>query len=1330
MKNISKYLLSIVLIMVLIVSNSAIVFGINIDSNNPYVIKSKLEKDLVRQSINLNDEVRIIVELKQEPIINYATKIGCSLNELNEKKVMDLTNTLVKEQEDLKASIKSKNVDIKYHNEFINVFNGFSATVLASDALKIEKLQNVKRISIANKYEAPEVTEELANLEMVRAPLTWSNGYNGEGMVVAVLDTGIDITHKDLRLSDDTKERLSKDLVYSIAKENNLKGKYFSRKIPYGYNFADNNSTVKEYGSFSHGMHVAGTVAANGTDETNGIRGVAPEAQILAMKVFSNDPYTSGYTFGDILVKAIDESIIMGVDALNMSLGLTSSFVLPDDPEQEAVTRATENGVICAISAGNSTRFASTNKSNPYPYASNPDIGVVGAPGLTAESVQVASIENTHDVYSASILVNGTYLAADIKGTSNISEYFGTKDIEFIDAGRGLEIDKLECEGKIVVSELGYKNYSAIAADAEKKGALAVIIYSAFGNPTSMPYAPYLNGMHIPIIGISKVSCETLLANYPKTNTIKVSNKKVQTVNPYTGISYFTSWGVTPNLDFKPDVTAPGGRIFSLAYNNSYTTLSGTSMASPHVAGGLALVLQKLKDTTDLSKIERVKMAKNLIINTAIPHEQKGEYQEEGWNNFTSPRRQGAGIMDIYSAVTTPVVAVDKESNLSKINFREIENNKAVRTISLTNYSKDTEATYDIKGSIATDCVITNDKGVNVNTTEAIALVKKNSTKSPISFSSNTLTIQPGETVDVDVIIDLNDVETAKGQSVEEIYENGYFAEGFIQFISKVDDIPDLNISYVGFNNQWDKAPLFDKTIYDDNSFYGYSKLVDNNDVVLGKTFDKIDKNTIAISPNNDGIKDNVNMEITLLRNAKDLSINVLDSNKNKLRTLHTTSYQIKNYYISETSKYYPVKKYSYGLWDGKKNYKVVADGLYYYEVKGCIDYEGARYDTMQIPIIVDTKMPVSADYIINYNTKEITITASDNEGGSGIALYKLWDEGTESFIITEANDTFDISSLELEKEYKLVIEDNAGNIFTSEKPVIVRDYDLIPPKVYLYTPDPLSVSSQSDVYVYGYAICNDGIKSISINDEPVSLNSYGGGSYSFTMMKQFPDGRNVIKIKAISEPLQEFEFERTFYIDSKAPEILINQEENITTSDEAITLSGIIKDNFPELRVSINDDLIFNQEVDYISYASNLKPVEYKLNETLPLEMGENIFVIQAKDFVNEIVTKEIKVTRILPPVEFSVSTGPLENVGIGYRYLELDINANELANFKVTIKNEESEVIDTITKENCKSVQVQWEPKDTNLEPGKYQAIIDASAGNKQSSKVIEFYYKTTKQ
>ena len=160
-------------------------------------------------------------------------------------------------------------------------------------------------------------------------------------------------------------------------------------------------------------------------------------------------------------------------------------------------------------------------------------------------------------------------------------------------------------------------------------------------------------------------------------------------------MSDFTSWGPILDLDFKPQVT-PGGDIRSTANNNEYKYMSGTSMASPHTAGIIALVLQHMKELKldNLTPKERAELAKQLVINTAKPQ----IYLSSGKDLIPfSPRRQGAGLVDVAAAVKTNVIVVN-EDNESTIPLKQINELTKQFTLKFKNYGNKEEI-YTVKAS-------------------------------------------------------------------------------------------------------------------------------------------------------------------------------------------------------------------------------------------------------------------------------------------------------------------------------------------------------------------------------------------------------------------------------------------------------------------------------------------------------------------------------------------------------------------------------------------------------------------------------------------------------
>jgi lactocepin len=597
--------------------------------------------------------------MERKPAIQIAQAQNKRYSTLSNAEKESIKDRLVSVQKSVKSAIAKKAIPVTYKESFTTVINGFSGEVKFGDIEDIKQLVEVKSVHIAHEYTRPNVDkgakpDMLYSKDMVNAKETWQDyGIKGEGTVVAVIDTGIDPSHKDMVLSPETKVDLTSSKVESTKETKGLKGKYFTEKVSYGYNYADHDSEIRHLGAEAsmHGMHVAGTVGANGDEANGGIKGVAPETQLLAMKVFGNDPGMPS-TFSDIYIKAIDDAIALGAD--DISLGSTASFVHADDPEQRAIVNAMNNGILCSISAGNSA-FAGDGARNPYKDSPNP--------------IAVFDKEK--------------------------------KDVVYVGDGQASNYEGKDVKGKVVfVVRTGDFNYSMIQAEAEKQGAAGVIVRGKVDHGDCVSMA--LNNPTIPLVTLNIADGNDLEAKAKAGKTIAVTfdGKAVSTDNAVAGqMSDFTSWGVTPSLDFKPEITAPGGKIYSTLNVNVYGVMSRTPMAAPHVAGGTALVMQLIANDVKVTGATRVKRAKNILMNTSRPQLDQGKYNAQlKTGNLYSPRREGAGLMDLRAAMKKPGVITETKSGEGKVSLKEI-GEKFTFTLDLKNYSIE-KVTYKLAGTV------------------------------------------------------------------------------------------------------------------------------------------------------------------------------------------------------------------------------------------------------------------------------------------------------------------------------------------------------------------------------------------------------------------------------------------------------------------------------------------------------------------------------------------------------------------------------------------------------------------------------------------------------
>lgn len=192
-----------------------------------------------------DDQVRVIVEVSEATGITYATQQGVEYAELSESVREELEAEALSEQAVVQNHIDNLNIDVNYHENFTTLLNGFSAEIPYGQLERIEDLPGVLNVEIVNEYERPEIIEPemISSVGQVRGPETWEEyGNVGENMVIGIIDSGIDPTHQDMVLSEGVEYSIDEEFLNDL----DLPGEFFSNKVPYGYNYYDQNTQVSD----------------------------------------------------------------------------------------------------------------------------------------------------------------------------------------------------------------------------------------------------------------------------------------------------------------------------------------------------------------------------------------------------------------------------------------------------------------------------------------------------------------------------------------------------------------------------------------------------------------------------------------------------------------------------------------------------------------------------------------------------------------------------------------------------------------------------------------------------------------------------------------------------------------------------------------------------------------------------------------------------------------------------------------------------------------------------------------------------------------------------
>ena len=721
------------------------------------------------------DLVEVIVVMEEQPLIKRAAAFGM---EGDMPAYMTMRSTVSTEQAMLRthdsaraqiASLCGGRADTDGY-DYTVVLNGFSMTMPYGKIAEAEELPGVKYIRESRTYNVP---EDQTSYDLAMANSTGMigsdvvndmsfAGADGAGTLVAILDTGIAESHE--AFSVEPKDLSAARYGTVSAMQAALNGAalssgvtdaadaWISAKIPYAYNYA--SMTTGGYSTAQpHGTHAAGIVAGNeytnayynqygnnlGQADTPDNAAVAsPSTSYSALSVASvNNAAVKSNYFKLGGADAADEDRIAFSQAVNASTGASLSII-------------------------DYLRTWSSDPSSNFPSFEYVVIGGIGA--------------------------DDDYAAAGITGATDLA-------------------------GKFVLVNRGSTTFEEKATIAKNYGAKGVIFVNNAANAGK--FAPAFNNYVLPSCGISLEDGEKLAAAENKTVTFGPTQgtywygdvpaeEQIPWVDTFPAsdaytMSDFSSWGPAPNLAIKPEISAPGGNIISSVIGGGYESYSGTSMATPHMAGAAALVRSYVKNVLGVTDAQALRdLTENLMMSTAVPgtNDSGAEF---------SPREQGAGLVNVENVVTTKAY-LSTAANADGVTRPKAElGSSGTGAFSFTfdvNNLTDEALTYTLSASSLTEGITVQD-GVKFSNQVSERLDESDFTVSCSGDTVNggTVYVPAGGTAAVTVDIQLS------ASYMDELYrnfENGNYCEGYV-YLQPTDGVT-LVIPYLGLVGDWATA--------------------------------------------------------------------------------------------------------------------------------------------------------------------------------------------------------------------------------------------------------------------------------------------------------------------------------------------------------------------------------------------------------------------------------------------------------------------------------------------------------------------------------------------
>ncbi|KHD45995.1 hypothetical protein NC01_02695 [Streptococcus uberis] len=848
---------------------------------------------------------------------------------------------------------------------------------------------------------------------------------NGLGTLVSVIDVGFDIYHSAFKLdkgTDSSKLAVQKEGFEKLKEKENIDyGQWINDKIVFAYDYSNQINILgpidksainpKEIEHINHGTHVAGIVAANSEKIAYNnffVNGMAPNAQLMLMRVspLAKNTTNNKDKFAKAYANAIKDSVRLGAKTVNMSFGRSAdSWLALHSDVKEAIQLAKEHGVLLVAAVGNDGAFG---KGFDNPYSKNPDFGQISSPAISNDILSVGGYDSKKSVSQvASVNSDGKEWKLPLlssKAFDKDKEY----NIVFVNTGSEQDLVGQDLNGKIALikrtGSVGLADFRPTLERLKKIGASGILVANNREHQSNM-LIPYTD---VPLGFISFVDGQKL---------VEANNSQIRFPHKFEVIDNAggdrmmveSSWGLNAEGQIKPDIVAPGFEILSTISKDTYETLSGTSMSTPHVSGIMAMLQAQLANkyaSLNLSPEKQLELTKHIVMSSA-----RTLFNPEA-KAYYSPRQQGAGAIDADKAFKAEYY-LTSEDNQAKVNLGKVTDllTFVVRIHNL----KQTKSELYYQTNLLTDQV-----------KEGKFALQSRSLK---DSEWKKVTVS-GPYTDLTLTIDASDY-------TEELLKqmpNGYFLDGFVRFKKGSQDSQELmSIPFLAYRGDFANLPALEDPIYSqmkDGTFYektvkdglenqldyessiggfgeevktknNYTALVTQvtpwflanvlkegidpfesayseelpKDIVLGtyaKSLDEEEHFTLdldqdgkpyfAISPNGDNNFDYLTPQATFLRNVKTIYALVLNEKGEVVWKSDQVDTYSKNY--AQAEGHHKMEKL---VWNGKNQLgEKVKDGLYTYRILYTPVVEGALEQHKEFNVMVSTQtpdLPKSAHY-------------------------------------------------------------------------------------------------------------------------------------------------------------------------------------------------------------------------------------------------------------------------------------------------------------------------------------------------------------------------------